>query len=122
MKSKTLILPRCAAEPRALLPLRGCVAVCLVLLALAVPTAVHAQPPAELPGMQYDPETDEDAEPGPVNQRQALERVRARFVGNVISINEVTENGVRRFRFRLDYEGNIYTVYVDRATGRVSRE
>jgi uncharacterized membrane protein YkoI len=88
---------------------------------LAVPD-VHAQPPANAPGMQYDPDTDEDAEPGPVNQRQALERVRARFVGNVISVNEITENGVRRFRFRLDNEGSVYTVYVDRSTGRVSRE
>lgn len=59
---------------------------------------------------------------GPVNQEQALERVRARFPGNVISINEVRQDGRVRYRIRLDNEGNIYTVYVDRATGAVTRE
>lgn len=59
---------------------------------------------------------------GPVNQRQALERVRARFPGEVISINEVRQGDRVRFRVRLDNDGNIYTVYVDKATGVVSRE
>ncbi|ALO46782.1 PepSY domain-containing protein [Pseudohongiella spirulinae] len=59
---------------------------------------------------------------GPVNQRQALDRVRARFPGEVISINEVRQGDRIRFRVRLDNEGNIYTVYVDKATGVVSRE
>lgn len=59
---------------------------------------------------------------GPVNQRQALERVRARFPGNVISINEVKQEDRVRYRIRIDNEGNIYTVYVDQATGVISRE
>lgn len=59
---------------------------------------------------------------GPVNQRQALERVRAQFPGNVISINEVVQEERVRFRIRIDNEGNIYTVFVDQATGVISRE
>lgn len=57
-----------------------------------------------------------------LSQREALERVRARFPGNIISINEVNQDGRVRFRIRIDNEGNIYTVYVDRATGAVTRE
>lgn len=57
-----------------------------------------------------------------LSQRQALERVRARFPGNIISINEVNQEGQIRFRIRIDNEGNIYTVYVDQATGAITRE
>jgi hypothetical protein len=93
--------------------------VCLLALTPALTTQAWAQPP--IPA--YDPEADEDAEPGPVDQRTALARVRARFPGNVISINEdVGERGEARFRVRLDNQGNVYTVYVNQATGRVSRE
>ena len=56
---------------------------------------------------------------GPVNERQALQIARARFPGNVISINEVRQNGRIRFRIRMDNEGNIFTVYIDKATGVV---
>lgn len=56
---------------------------------------------------------------GPVNERQALQIARARFPGNVISINEVRQNGRVRFRIRMDNEGNIFTVYIDKATGVV---
>ncbi|GFZ81442.1 hypothetical protein GCM10011403_25900 [Pseudohongiella nitratireducens] len=56
---------------------------------------------------------------GPVNERQALQIARARFEGNVISINEVRQNGRVRFRIRMDNEGNIFTVYIDKATGVV---
>lgn len=59
---------------------------------------------------------------GPVNEEQALELVRANFPGTVISINEVRQNGRLRYRVRLDNEGNIYTVFVDQATGALSRE
>jgi len=59
---------------------------------------------------------------GEVNQEQALDRVRARFPGTVISINEVRQGGRLRYRVRLDNEGNIYTVFVDQATGALSRE
>lgn len=56
---------------------------------------------------------------GPVTERQALQIARARFPGNVISINEVRQNGRVRFRIRMDNEGNIFTVYIDKATGVV---
>ncbi len=59
---------------------------------------------------------------GAISERQALDLVRARFPGNIISINEVRQGGRVRFRVRIDNEGNIYTVYVDQATGAVSRE
>jgi uncharacterized iron-regulated membrane protein len=57
-----------------------------------------------------------------LNQRQALERVRANFPGNIISVNEVNQDGRIRFRFRIDDDGNIFTVYVDQATGAITRE
>jgi uncharacterized membrane protein YkoI len=64
----------------------------------------------------------QDQADGAISERQALELVRARFPGNIISINEVRQDGRVRFRVRIDNDGNIYTVYVDRATGAVSRE
>jgi len=64
----------------------------------------------------------QDQVDGTIGERQALELVRARFPGNIISINEVRQDGRVRFRVRIDNEGNIYTVYVDQATGAVSRE
>lgn len=64
----------------------------------------------------------QDQADGVISERQALELVRARFPGNIISINEVRQDGRVRFRVRIDNEGNIYTVYVDQATGAVSRE
>jgi uncharacterized membrane protein YkoI len=86
---------------------------CLYLLlsgALLSPAgSVLAQPPEEQSGAG-------------LSQRQALELVRAQFPGNVISINEVRQGDRVRFRIRIDNEGNIYTVYVDRATGVITRE
>lgn len=89
------------------------VAVCLG----AFQPPVVAQPPSS-PPVEETPEYPI----GPVNQRQALERVRAHFPGNVISINEVVQEDRVRYRIRIDNEGNIYTVYVDQATGVISRE
>lgn len=90
-------------------------AVCLGLGGALVPA--FAQPPAP------PPDVDVIEYPiGPVNQRQALERVRAQFPGNVISINEVVQEERVRYRIRIDNEGNIYTVFVDQATGVISRE
>ncbi|MDP2141907.1 MAG: PepSY domain-containing protein [Gammaproteobacteria bacterium] len=57
-----------------------------------------------------------------VSQRQALELVRARFSGNVISINEVQQQGERFYRVRMDNDGNIFTVYVNATTGAIRRE
>jgi uncharacterized membrane protein YkoI len=89
-----------------------------VLMAIMMTDAALAQPePPAAPVVQ-----EEQIAPGPVNQQQALERVRARFPGNVIAINEVRQGNRVRFRIRLDNEGNIYTVFVDQATGAISRE
>lgn len=79
--------------------------------------------PGERP-LQRDPEQNEEeqAQAG-VTQKQALDIARARFPGNIISINEVRlRNGVMRYRIRLDNNGNIITVFVDSRTGAVSRE
>lgn len=57
-----------------------------------------------------------------ISQRQALELVRARFSGNVVSINEVQQGGVLQYRVRMDNEGNIFTVYVNATTGAITRE
>jgi len=79
--------------------------------------AALAQPPA--PPAQ---EARQEQAGAGLTQRQALDRVRAQFPGNVISINEVRQGDRVRFRIRIDNEGNIYTVYVDRATGVITRE
>ncbi len=76
---------------------------------------VVAQPPADQAEQQQNSGRT-------VNQRQALDIVRAQFPGEVISINEVRQGDRVRYRVRLDNEGNIYTVYVDKATGAISRE
>lgn len=57
-----------------------------------------------------------------ISQRQALELVRARFPGTVISINEIQQRGELVYRVRLDNEGNIFTVYVNAVTGAITRE
>lgn len=57
-----------------------------------------------------------------VSQRRALELVRARFPGNVVSINQVQQGGVLQYRVRMDNEGNIYTVYVNANSGAITRE
>lgn len=97
----------------------GAIAIVMVLVALAVSGEARAQP-------EEEPETDvatlEAEEPGPVTRKQALDRVRYRFPGEVISISEITDGERPRYRVRLDNEGNIFTVYVDQETGRVSRE
>lgn len=87
---------------------------------LASPVTSAAQPPEA--GQQDGQVDDPQAAPGPINQRQALERVRARYPGNVISINELRQGNRIRYRVRIDNVGNIFTVFVDQATGRVTRE
>jgi len=57
-----------------------------------------------------------------ISQREALELVRARFPGNVVSISEVQQAGGLQYRVRMDNEGNIYTVYVDAVSGAIQRE
>ena len=85
--------------------------------ALSLSSEAFAQPAGTQQGGQA-----QQVAPGPVNQKQALERARARFPGNVISINEVRQGERVRYRIRMDNEGNIFTVFVDKATGAVSRE
>lgn len=88
---------------------------CCLLLASVV---VMALPPTVMAQPNGQGEAAQEAV-GPVNERQALQIARARFPGNVISINEVRQNGRVRFRIRMDNEGNIFTVYIDKATGVV---
>lgn len=88
---------------------------CCLLLASVV---VMALPPTVVAQPNGQGEATQEAV-GPVNERQALQIARARFPGNVISINEVRQNGRVRFRIRMDNEGNIFTVYIDKATGVV---
>lgn len=99
----------------------GVITILLVLAVLAGIGVAHAQPQS-VEGPETDTATLEAEEPGPVTRKQALDRVRYRFPGEVISISEVTDGERPRYRIRLDNEGNIFTVYVDQATGRVSRE
>ena len=100
-------------SPRHVL-LSGALSLLMAGLMAGMPVLAVAQPQRQTGG---------DVEQvGPVNQEQALERVRANFPGTVISINEVRQNGRLRYRVRLDNEGNIYTVFVDQATGELSRE
>lgn len=105
-------------RPRSISP-AGAITILLLLAALAGGGVGYAQP---VEGPETDPATLEAEEPGPVTRKQALDRVRYRFPGEVISISEVTDEDRPRYRVRLDNEGNIFTVYVDQATGRVSRE
>lgn len=93
------------------------VLVCALLLPL---TALQAQPgvnPSQAGNGQFSA-----AEAPRISQRQALDLVRARFPGTVISINEVQQAGGLQYRVRLDNEGNIYTVYVDAVNGAITRE
>jgi len=63
-----------------------------------------------------------DQEATAISQRRALELVRARFPGNVVSINQVRQGGALQYRVRMDNDGNIYTVYVNAQTGAITRE
>ncbi len=96
---------------------------CLALLAFAVLVNVPAgsvQAQGFLVAQQSDsPAT---AEAPRISQREALELVRARFPGNVVSISEVQQAGGLQYRVRMDNEGNIFTVYVDAVTGDIRRE
>ena len=97
--------------------IRQCVLSCT--LGLLASVVVIASPVMAVASQQGEQASEQS---GPENQEQALERVRAIFPGTVISINQVRQDGRLRFRVRLDNEGNIYTVFVDQATGALSRE
>lgn len=92
--------------------------IAILLLLLCLPTAraqdhFLAQQSTDAPAA---------AQAAQVSQRQALELVRARFPGNVISINEIQQRGELVYRVRLDNDGNIFTVYVNAVTGAITRE
>lgn len=57
-----------------------------------------------------------------ISQRRALELVRARFPGTVVSIKQVQQEGVLQYRVRMDNEGTIYTVFVNAQSGAITRE
>lgn len=71
---------------------------------------------------QDQPEGNSQEQATQISQRRALELVRARFPGNVVSINQVQQGGVLQYRVRMDNEGNIYTVYVNASSGAITRE
>ena len=90
---------------------------------LGVPDAQAQQ--GLLPQQSDAPREDrsgQNAQPAAISQRQALELVRASYPGNVVSINEVQQGGGLFYRVRMDNEGNIYTLYVDAASGAITRE
>ncbi len=90
---------------------------CVGLLSLPV-TAVQGQ---QLLLAQQSTGADA-AQAARISQREALELVRARFPGNVVSISEVQQDGTLQYRVRMDNDGNIFTVYVDAVTGDIRRE
>lgn len=96
--------------------------VLIMMPLLAVVTATAEPLQLALVGAQ-DQSGDNSQEQAPqISQRRALELVRARFPGNVVSINQVQQGGVLQYRVRMDNEGNIYTVYVNASSGAITRE
>lgn len=57
-----------------------------------------------------------------ISQRRALEMVRARYPGTVVSINQVQRQGAVFYRVRMDDGGNIFTLYVNATSGDITRE
>jgi uncharacterized membrane protein YkoI len=104
----------------------------LIMCAGLTSAVLHAQPAAPASEQRPVPQAPEPAEAqrqgdepasANINQKQALDIARARFSGNVISINEVrSRNAAMRYRIRMDNEGNIFTVFVDSRSGTVTRE
>jgi len=72
-------------------------------------------------GPQNGTPPQEQVESG-ISQRRALEMVRARFPGNVVSINQVQRDSGVYYRVRMDDGGNIFTLYVNAANGEITRE
>ncbi len=117
MKSNSLTSLLCRLLPTA----RQWLSVAAVLLLAGIPVAQAQQGDAS--GQDRRGQTVEPgAQQAAVSQRQALELVRARYPGNVISINEVQQGGGLLYRVRMDNDGNIYTLYVDAGSGDITRE
>lgn len=96
---------------------------CLAILACAVLLAMPGGA-VQAQGFLVAQQSDRPAaaEAPRISQREALELVRARFPGNVVSISEVQQAGGLQYRVRMDNEGNIFTVYVDAVSGAIRRE
>ena len=98
-------------------------ALALTMLSLFGIATATAEPLQLALGGFQDQSGDNVQEQAPqVSQRRALELVRARFPGTVVSINQVQQGGVLQYRVRMDNEGNIYTVYVNASSGVITRE
>lgn len=94
-----------------------------MMMSLLGLTCATADPMQLALGGFQDQSGDNSQEQAPqISQRRALELVRARFPGNVVSINQVQQGGVLQYRVRMDNEGNIYTVYVNASNGAITRE
>ena len=91
----------------------GCLTLFLAVFSIS---ELQAQP------MHLAQQDSSQSESAVISQRRALELVRAKFSGNVISINEVSRRGGRYYRVRMDDNGNIFTVYVNAASGAITRE
>ena len=91
----------------------GCIALFFAVFSVS---ELRAQP------MQLAQQDSGQNEEEIISQRRALELVRAKFSGNVVSINEVSRRGGRYYRVRMDDSGNIFTVYVNAANGAITRE
>lgn len=57
-----------------------------------------------------------------ISQRRALELVREKYSGNVISITQVSRRGGSFYRVRMDDNGNIFTLYVNAVSGEITKE
>ncbi|MFT4886000.1 MAG: putative membrane protein YkoI [Pseudohongiellaceae bacterium] len=56
-----------------------------------------------------------------ISERQAVGLVRDRFAGNVLRIGLVGEGNRQRYQIRMENEGKVFTVFVNAASGRVTR-
>lgn len=98
-------------------------ALALIMMSLVGVVTATADPLQLALGGYQDQSGNSSQEQAPeISQRRALELVRARFPGNVVSINQVQQGGVLQYRVRMDNEGNIYTVYVNANSGAITRE
>ena len=55
-----------------------------------------------------------------VNQRQAVNLAKQKFVGNVLRITLVGQGRNQRYQIRMENQGKVFTVFVVVATGQVS--
>ncbi|MCW8127021.1 PepSY domain-containing protein [Microbulbifer halophilus] len=59
---------------------------------------------------------------GGVSRDQAAAKVKRRFGGKILAISEVQRNGRSMYRIKgLSDKSQVYVVYVDKRTGRISR-